>query len=190
MYLYFWFGCVLSFSQHNVGKRRLCAGGFQTRPCPSICSNSQKTRVLPSHAESIPVFTQGILKEVVAVSVGPKASQETIRTALAMGADRGIHVVCDDVRILPKLYADPIPCARVKDNLMCSLRFFLRATFRDPTSFLATDLCRFMQIPECLLLLVFLTPVSVSGGFERHWREPLSTIFSMEIVVWMTFLCA
>lgn len=30
--------------------------------------------------------------EVVAVSVGPKQCSETIRTALAVGADRGIHV--------------------------------------------------------------------------------------------------
>ena len=32
------------------------------------------------------------LGEVVAVSVGPKECSETIKTALAMGADRGIHV--------------------------------------------------------------------------------------------------
>ncbi len=30
--------------------------------------------------------------EVVAVSIGPKQCSETIRTALAMGADRGIHI--------------------------------------------------------------------------------------------------
>jgi electron transfer flavoprotein beta subunit len=30
--------------------------------------------------------------EVVAVSIGPSQNQETIRTALAMGADRGIHI--------------------------------------------------------------------------------------------------
>lgn len=30
--------------------------------------------------------------EVVAISVGPKQCTETIRTALAMGADRGIHI--------------------------------------------------------------------------------------------------
>ena len=34
----------------------------------------------------------GIEAEIVAVSIGPAAAQETIRTALAMGADRGIHV--------------------------------------------------------------------------------------------------
>jgi len=33
--------------------------------------------------------------EVVVVSVGPKQSQETLRTALAMGADRGIHINSD-----------------------------------------------------------------------------------------------
>lgn len=37
--------------------------------------------------------------EVVVVSIGPKQCSETIRTALAMGADRGIHVVTKaDVR--------------------------------------------------------------------------------------------
>lgn len=34
-----------------------------------------------------------VATEIVAVSVGPTQSQEVIRTALAMGADRGIHVV-------------------------------------------------------------------------------------------------
>ena len=33
--------------------------------------------------------------EVVAVTIGPAAAAETLRTALAMGADRGIHVVTD-----------------------------------------------------------------------------------------------
>ena len=33
--------------------------------------------------------------EVVAVSIGPKQCTETIRTALAMGCDRGIHIQTD-----------------------------------------------------------------------------------------------
>ena len=33
--------------------------------------------------------------EVVAVSIGPKQCTETLRTALAMGCDRGIHVLTD-----------------------------------------------------------------------------------------------
>ena len=37
----------------------------------------------------------GQVEEVIAVSIGPQQSQETIRTALAMGADRGILVQHD-----------------------------------------------------------------------------------------------
>eukprot|EP00753_Platysulcus_tardus_P017076 PLAT6255.1.p1 GENE.PLAT6255.1~~PLAT6255.1.p1 ORF type:complete len:268 (+),score=109.42 PLAT6255.1:37-804(+) len=36
-----------------------------------------------------------LASEVIAVSIGPKAATETIRTALAMGADRGVHVETD-----------------------------------------------------------------------------------------------
>ena len=45
--------------------------------------------------EAIRMKEAGKATEVVAVSVGPAQAQETIRTALAMGADRGIHVVHD-----------------------------------------------------------------------------------------------
>ena len=38
----------------------------------------------------------GKVTEVIAVSLGPTQCQETIRTALAMGADRGIHVQTDE----------------------------------------------------------------------------------------------
>ncbi|XP_006791784.1 electron transfer flavoprotein subunit beta isoform X2 [Neolamprologus brichardi] len=42
--------------------------------------------------EAVKLKEKKLIKEVVAVSCGPQQSQETIRTALAMGADRGIHV--------------------------------------------------------------------------------------------------
>ncbi len=45
--------------------------------------------------EGIRLKEAGIAEELIAVSVGPKQSQETIRTALAMGADRGILVETD-----------------------------------------------------------------------------------------------
>ena len=38
---------------------------------------------------------KGIVKEIVAVSIGPMQAQETIRTAMAIGADRGILVQTD-----------------------------------------------------------------------------------------------
>src|SRR6185295_15304751 len=39
---------------------------------------------------------KGIATEVVAVSIGPAKAQETLRTALAMGADRAILIQTDD----------------------------------------------------------------------------------------------
>ena len=42
--------------------------------------------------EAIRLKEKGVVTEIVAVSVGPKETQETIRIALAMGADRGILV--------------------------------------------------------------------------------------------------
>jgi electron transfer flavoprotein beta subunit len=46
--------------------------------------------------EAIRLKEKGAATEIVAVSVGPAKAQETLRTALAMGADRAIHVVCDE----------------------------------------------------------------------------------------------
>jgi len=46
--------------------------------------------------EAVRLKEAGTATEVIAVSMGPQACQETIRTALAMGADRGILVKADD----------------------------------------------------------------------------------------------
>jgi electron transfer flavoprotein beta subunit len=47
--------------------------------------------------EALRIKEAGKATEVVAVSIGPQQAQETIRTALAMGADRGILVKCDTI---------------------------------------------------------------------------------------------
>ena len=45
--------------------------------------------------EAVRLKERGAAREIVAVSAGPSACQETIRTALAMGADRGILIETD-----------------------------------------------------------------------------------------------
>jgi len=45
--------------------------------------------------EAIRLKEKGKATEIVAVSIGPQQAQETIRTALAMGADRGVLVQTD-----------------------------------------------------------------------------------------------
>ena len=46
--------------------------------------------------EAIRLREKGAVTEIIAVSVGPQKAQETLRTALAMGADRAILVMTDD----------------------------------------------------------------------------------------------
>jgi electron transfer flavoprotein beta subunit len=45
--------------------------------------------------EAVRLKEKGIVSEIIVVSIGPQAAQETIRTALAMGADRGVLITTD-----------------------------------------------------------------------------------------------
>ena len=66
--------------------------------------------------EAVRLKEAGIASEVVAVSVGPKAAQEQIRSAMAMGADRGIWVESEEelsglgiARLLAQVVRDEQP---------------------------------------------------------------------------------
>lgn len=48
------------------------------------------------------------VSEVIALSIGPKQCQETLRTALAMGCDRGIHITTDLRTDFMELQSDAI----------------------------------------------------------------------------------
>jgi electron transfer flavoprotein beta subunit len=56
--------------------------------------------------EAVRLKEKGVATEVVAVSIGEAKAQETLRTALAMGADRAILVVHDGV-------AEPLAVAKI-----------------------------------------------------------------------------
>ena len=59
--------------------------------------------------EAIRLKEKGTVSEIVAVSIGPQAAQETLRTALAMGADRAIlvktEVACEPLAVAKLLKA-------------------------------------------------------------------------------------
>ena len=66
--------------------------------------------------EAVRLKEKGTATEVVVVSIGPAQCQETIRTALAMGADRGILVQTDETteslgvaKVLAKIAAEEAP---------------------------------------------------------------------------------
>ena len=60
--------------------------------------------------EALRLREKGVATEVIAVSVGPEKAQETLRTALAMGADRAILVVAEDV--------EPLGVAKILAKIM------------------------------------------------------------------------
>ncbi len=45
--------------------------------------------------EALRVREAQLADEVVAVSIGPRGAADTLRTALAMGADRAVHIQTD-----------------------------------------------------------------------------------------------
>ncbi len=61
--------------------------------------------------EAIRLKEAGKATEIVAISIGPQQASETIRTALAMGADRGILVKTDTV-------AEPLAVAKILKALV------------------------------------------------------------------------
>lgn len=61
--------------------------------------------------EAIRMKEAGTVTEIVAVSIGPQQAQETIRTALAMGADRGILVKVDDL-------TEPLTVAKILKGIV------------------------------------------------------------------------
>ena len=46
--------------------------------------------------EAVRLKEKGVIDEIIVASIGPKEAQEQIRTALALGADRGVLVVTED----------------------------------------------------------------------------------------------
>ncbi|WP_343615567.1 electron transfer flavoprotein subunit beta/FixA family protein [Novosphingobium sp.] len=61
--------------------------------------------------EAVRLKEKGVASEVIAVSVGPAKATETLRTALAMGADRAILVQTDEA-------AEPLAVAKIVKALV------------------------------------------------------------------------
>jgi len=61
--------------------------------------------------EAVKLKEAGKAKEIVAVTIGEEKAQETVRKALAVGADRGIHVKSDT-------YIEPLGIAKILKKIV------------------------------------------------------------------------
>ena len=61
--------------------------------------------------ESVKLKESGKVKEVVAITIGDEKAQETVRKALAVGADKGIHIKSD-------AYIEPLGVAKILKKIV------------------------------------------------------------------------
>ena len=114
--------------------------------------------------EALRLRERGHQAEIVAVSMGPAACQETIRTALAMGADRGIHVKTD-AEIQP-LAAAKILAAIVKTESP-ELAILGKQAIDDDSNQTGQMLAGLLGWSQC----TFISKVEIDGGTAKITRE-------------------
>jgi len=114
--------------------------------------------------EAIRLKEAGTVDEIVAVSIGVQQSQETIRTALAMGADRGILVVTDQT-------VEPLAVAKILkvlvDQEQPGLVILGKQAIDDDSNQTGQMLAALLDWPQG----TFASKVSIADGSAEVTRE-------------------
>jgi electron transfer flavoprotein beta subunit len=114
--------------------------------------------------EAVRLKERGVATEVVAVSCGVAACQETLRTALALGADRAVHVQTD-VELQPLAVAKLLRAVveREKPQLVIGGK----QAIDDDANQVGQMLAALLSWPQA----VFASKVEIAGGRARVTRE-------------------
>lgn len=114
--------------------------------------------------EAVRLKESGIAAEVVVVSIGPEKASETLRTALAMGADRGLHIRADEA-------VEPLSVAKllraVADDEKPDLIFLGKQAIDDDCNQTGQMLAAFLGWAQA----TFASHVAVSGNAVTVVRE-------------------
>ncbi|MBT1444793.1 electron transfer flavoprotein subunit beta/FixA family protein [Shewanella sp. JM162201] len=114
--------------------------------------------------EAVRLKEAGHATEIVVVSIGSKAVQEQMRTAMALGADRGIHVEADDE--LPALSIAKLLKA-VQDKEQASLILLGKQSIDGDNNQTGQMLAALMDAPQA----TFASKVVVDGNALTVTRE-------------------
>lgn len=96
---------------------------------------------------------------VTIISVGPARAMETIRTALAMGADKGVHV-CDPVLDKADAYVTAAALAAVIKGMPYDIIFCGQRAIDDDSGQVGAILAEMLDIPQ----LTIITKVEYAGS--------------------------
>jgi electron transfer flavoprotein beta subunit len=97
--------------------------------------------------------------DVTIVSLGPARAMETIRTALAMGADKGVHV-CDPVLNDADAYVTAAALAAVIKGIPYDIIFCGQRAIDDDSGQVGAILAELLEIPQ----LTIITKVEYAGS--------------------------
>jgi electron transfer flavoprotein beta subunit len=114
--------------------------------------------------EAVRLKEAGIVTEIIAVSCGPTACQETLRTALAIGADRAI-LVETDVELQPLAVAKLMKAIAVKESP--GLAIFGKQAIDDDASQTGQMFAALMGWPQA----TFASKVKIDGQAMQVTRE-------------------
>jgi electron transfer flavoprotein beta subunit len=126
--------------------------------------------------EAVRLKEKGAATEVVAVSVGPTQAQETLRTALAMGADRAILVQTDQD-------LEPLAVAKVLKALIGEespeLVVMGKQAIDGDNAATGQMLAAILDWPQA----TFASAVEVSGGSAKVTREVDGGLQTLEVTL-------
>ena len=125
--------------------------------------------------EAVKIKEAGKATEVVAVTVGEEKAQETVRKALAVGADRGIHVKADG--IIEPLAVSKI-LQKIVDKEKPDLVFMGKQAIDDDCNQTGQMLSSLLDWPQA----TFASKISVKDGKLEVVREIDEGLETIEIV--------
>ncbi|MDB5448856.1 MAG: etfB [Phenylobacterium sp.] len=125
--------------------------------------------------EAVRLKEKGVVTEIVAVSVGPTQAQETLRTALAMGADRAILVNAADQDL------EPLAVAKVLKALVAEespdLVIVGKQSIDGDNNAVGQMLAALLEWPQA----TFASAIEIAGGKAKVSREVDGGLQTLEL---------
>ena len=124
--------------------------------------------------EAVRLKEKGVVKDILIVSIGPLSVQETIRSAFAIGADRGVHVVTND-QLEPLSISKILAIIAKKENI--DLAILGKQAIDDDFNQTGQMLAGYLDWPQA----TFASKISVNDDYLRVTREVDGGLETLEL---------
>ena len=125
--------------------------------------------------EAVRLKEKGVVSEIVAVSVGPTQAQETLRTALAMGADRAILVNAESADLEPLAVAKVLKAVVAEENP--EVVIIGKQAIDGDNNAVGQMLAALLDWPQA----TFASAVEIAGGKAKVTREVDGGLQTLEV---------